>query len=116
MNKNNSIKAIDKTNLTEQTKFRLSEIIGIENYFYEEINQRKLYTKKLKKYVFFFLLHRQNFNCFKCNKWLSINYFIYRCCRSTSWNCNCKFYFIFFYNNRNNLKNTEYNKKQKEKT
>ena len=43
MNKNNSIYAIDKTNLTEQRKFRLSEIIGIENYFYQEINQRKSY-------------------------------------------------------------------------
>ena len=42
MNENNSIKAIDKTNLTEQTKFRLSEIIGIENYFYQEINQKKI--------------------------------------------------------------------------
>ena len=41
MNENNSIEAIDKTNLTEQTKFRLSEIIGIENYFYQEINQKK---------------------------------------------------------------------------
>ena len=41
MNENNSIEAIEKTNLTEQTKFRLSEIIGIENYFYQEINQRK---------------------------------------------------------------------------
>ena len=34
MNESNSIKAIDKTNLSEQTKFQLSEIIGIENYFY----------------------------------------------------------------------------------
>ena len=51
MNENNSIEAIDKTNLTEQTKFRLSEIIGIENYFYQEINQRKSYCKKLNKYV-----------------------------------------------------------------
>ena len=41
MNENNSIKAIDKTNLTEQTKFQLSEIIGIENYFYQETDQRK---------------------------------------------------------------------------
>ena len=41
MNENNSIEAIDKTNLTEQTKFQLSEIIGIENYFYQEIDQRK---------------------------------------------------------------------------
>ena len=54
MNKNNSIKAIDKTNLTEQTKFRLSEIIEIENYFYQEINQRKSCSKKLNKYVTFF--------------------------------------------------------------
>ena len=30
MNKNNSIEAIDKTNLPEHTKFQLSEIIGIE--------------------------------------------------------------------------------------
>ena len=33
MKKINSIEAIDKTILSEQTKFRLSEIIGIENYF-----------------------------------------------------------------------------------
>ena len=51
MNESNSIKAIDKTNLSEQTKFRLSEIIGIENYFYQEINQRKSCSRKLNKYV-----------------------------------------------------------------
>ena len=44
MNENNSIKAIDIT------KFRLSEIIGIENYFYHEIDQRKSCSKK-NKYV-----------------------------------------------------------------
>ena len=42
---------IDKTVLSEQTKFRLSEIIGIENYFYQENNQRKSCSKKLNKYV-----------------------------------------------------------------
>ena len=51
MNESNSIESIDKTNLSEQTKFRLSEIIGIENYFYQEINQRKSCSKKLNKYV-----------------------------------------------------------------
>ena len=45
MNKNNSIEWIFKT------KFRQSEIIGIENYFYQEINQRKTCSKKLNKYV-----------------------------------------------------------------
>ena len=52
MNENNSTNAIDKTNLTEQTKFWLSEIIGIENYFYQEINQRKSYSKKLNMLLF----------------------------------------------------------------
>ena len=31
----------NKTNLTDQTKYRLNEITEIENYFIEEINQRK---------------------------------------------------------------------------
>ena len=42
---------IDKTNLTEQTKFRINEISKIENYFHQEINQRKSCSKKLSKYV-----------------------------------------------------------------
>ena len=42
---------INKTNLSEQTKFRLSEITGIGSYFHQENNQRKLCIKKLRKYV-----------------------------------------------------------------
>ena len=42
---------INKINPSEQTKFRLSEIIGIENYFHQEIHQRKSYSKKLNKHV-----------------------------------------------------------------
>ena len=51
MNKNNSLETIDKTNLSEQTKFWLDEISKIENYFIEEINQGKSYSQKLNKYV-----------------------------------------------------------------
>ena len=51
MNKNNSLETIDKTNLSEQTKFWLDEISKIENYFIEEINQRKSCNKKLSKYI-----------------------------------------------------------------
>ena len=51
MNESNSIEAIDKTNLTNQTKFRLDEISKVENYFIEEINQRKSCSKKLSKYA-----------------------------------------------------------------
>ena len=42
---------IDKTKLSDQTKFRLDEIKKIENYFHEEINHRKLCSTKLRKYV-----------------------------------------------------------------
>ena len=42
---------IDKTNLTDQKKFRLNEISKIENYFNQEISQRKLCSKKISKYV-----------------------------------------------------------------
>ena len=51
MNESNSIEAIDKTNLTSQVKFRLDDISKIENYFIKEINQTKLCSKKLSKYI-----------------------------------------------------------------
>ena len=51
MNESNSIEAIDRTNLSEETKFRLDKIGKIENYFHKEINQRKSCSKKLSKYV-----------------------------------------------------------------
>ena len=42
---------INKTNLTDQTKFTSNEISKIENCFNSEINQRKLCSKKLSKYI-----------------------------------------------------------------
>ena len=45
---------IDKAKLSDQTKFRLHEIKKIENYFINEINERKSYSKKLNKYVTIF--------------------------------------------------------------
>ena len=42
---------IDKTKLSDQTKIRLNEIRKIETYFHEEINQRKLCSKKVNKYA-----------------------------------------------------------------
>ena len=50
MNECNFIET-DKTNLADQTKCRLNEITKIENYFIEEINQRKWCSKKIRKYV-----------------------------------------------------------------
>ena len=37
--------------MSKRTKYRLIEIIEIENYFHQEINQRKLCNKKLSNYV-----------------------------------------------------------------
>ena len=51
MNESNSIEAFDKTSLTNQIKFRLDEISETENYFIEQINQRKSCSKKLSNYV-----------------------------------------------------------------
>ena len=45
MNESNSIETIDRTNLTEQTNFRVDERSKIENFFNQEINQRKLCSK-----------------------------------------------------------------------
>ena len=45
---------IDRTNLTHQIKFRLNEKSKVENYFNQEINQRKSCSKKLSKYVTIF--------------------------------------------------------------
>ena len=44
----------DKTKLTDQTKFRLYEIKKIDNCFVNDINQQKVYSKKLNKYVTIF--------------------------------------------------------------
>ena len=45
---------IDQTKLAYQTKFRLYEIKKIDNYFINEINQQKSYSKKLNRYVTIF--------------------------------------------------------------
>ena len=45
---------INKTKLSDQTKYRLYEIKKIENYFINEINEEKSCSKKLSKYVTIF--------------------------------------------------------------
>ena len=45
---------IDKTKLSDQTKLKFYEIKNIENYFNNEMNERKSYSKKLNKYVLIF--------------------------------------------------------------
>ena len=45
---------IDKTRLSDQTTYRLYKIKKTENYFINEINEIKSYSKKLSKYVTIF--------------------------------------------------------------
>ena len=104
---------INKINLSEQTKFRLSEIIGIENYFHQEINQRKLCSKKLNKYGTAFdyidkILIVLSATC--CGVCIISSAAVVG---APVGNNTYKFYFIFFSNNRNNQKITKHNKKKK---
>ena len=63
---------INKINLSEQTKFWESEIIRIENYFHQEINQIKFCSKRLSKYFTYkyvkYAFDYIDFNYFKCEK------------------------------------------------
>ena len=45
---------IDKTKLSDQPKFRLYEIKKIDNCFVNDINQQKVYSKKLSRYATIF--------------------------------------------------------------
>ena len=51
INECHSVETTEKTNLTNQTKFRLDEISKITNYLIEKINQTNSYSKTLSKYV-----------------------------------------------------------------
>ena len=108
------LKQLTKINLSEQTKFRLDEISKIENYFYQEINQRKSCSKKLSKYVAAFdYIDKILIALSATSGGISI-------CSFTSLVgapigiASAIFTLIFFYN-RNSQKIIKYNKKQKKK-
>ena len=52
MNWVNSIETLNKClDLSDQTKFRLNEINKIKDYVNAEIQERKIMSKKLNKYI-----------------------------------------------------------------
>ena len=109
---------INKRNLSEQTTFRLIEIIRIKDYFRQEINQRKSCIKNLGSCATAFDYIDEVLIVLSTTSsgvW-SLYHFVCRCCLSTNWNSKCKFHPNFFSSNRNNQKITKHNKKQKEKT
>ena len=107
---------IDKTNLTEQTKIRLNKITEIENYFHEEINQRKSCSKKLSKYVAVFDYIDQALIVLSATSGgVSIISFT-SIVGAQVGIASASLTLFFFSNNRNSQKKiTDYNKKHKEK-
>ena len=99
MNESNSIERIDRTNLTDQTKFR--DLSKIKNYFNSEVNQRKSSSKKLSKYV-------AAFDCI--DKFLiilsatsgGVSIISFTTAIGAPAGVACKFQFNFFFKNRNN--------------
>ena len=110
MNENKFIEAIDRTNLTEQTKIGLDKITEIEDYCYHEINQRISCSKKLSKYVAVFdYIDQALFVLSPTSGWVSV------IAGAPVGIASASLTLFFFSNNKNSQKITQYNKKQKEK-
>ena len=101
MNKVSSIEATGRTNLTDQTKFRLNEISKIENYFNQEITERMLNIKKLSKYVAAFVYMDIILIVFSATSG-GVSIIFYNCYWSSCRNSKCKFYINFFFTRSKN--------------
>ena len=113
INECNSIETIDKANLTNQTKFRLDEISKIENYFIEEINQRKSCSKKLSKYVAVFDYIDQALIVLDATSGGVL--FRLQVFLEHQLEYQVQVLLYFFSSNRNSQRITDYNKKEKKK-
>ena len=95
----------DEINLSEQTKFRLNQIRKIKNCFHQEINQIKLFGKRLSKYVLIVLSVTTG----------GVTIISFTSVAGAPVG-KCKFYSNFFSNNRNNENITKNNKERKIKS
>ena len=91
---------IDRTNFTDQTKFRLNEVSKIQNYFNQEINQRKSHSKKLSKYVAVFDYIDKILIALSATSGGVCIISLCKYCWSSNWNIRSKFYFNFFLEQR----------------
>ena len=98
---------IDKTILTDQTKFRLNEISQIENYFNSEISQRKTCEKLSKSVTAFDYIDEILIVLSATTGGV--------CIVSHATVVGAWIYYCIFFGNRNNKKIIKHNKKQKEK-
>ena len=96
---------IDKTKFSDQTKFRLYEIKKIENYFINGINERKSCSKKLSKYVTTFdYIDKILIALSAATGGISIISFT-SIIGAPAGIASASFTLIFFFGNRNSLKN-----------
>ena len=122
MNESISIETLTNTQsnlnlilLSDQTKFRLNEINKIKDYFNPEIQERKTMSKKLSKYISPYDNNDKNLIVLSGTSG-GIGIIFFTSYWSSCRNSKCKFYFIIFFNHRNNKETVKDNKKQKEKT
>ena len=59
MSQCNSIKSVNISGLSDQAKFILNKINKTKDYFNSEIQERKILSKKLSKYIAAFWLYKQ---------------------------------------------------------
>ena len=104
---------IDRTSLNDQTKLKLNEISEIENCFNSEMNQRKLCSKKLSKYVTAFDYIEKSLIVL-CATTGGVFIVSHATIVGAPVGIASAEFTIFF-GNRNNKEITKYNKKQKEK-
>ena len=116
INKSNPIETIDKTNWTNQTKFRLDEISKIEDYFIKEINQRKSCSKKLSKYVAIFDYIDQDLIVLRATSCGLSIILLTSIVGAPVGIASASITSFFFSNNRNSKKIVEYIKKKQRKT
>ena len=105
MNESYSVETIDRTNLTDQTKFKLNKISKIQNYFKQKIKERKSNNYKWSKYVVTFDYIDKILIVFSPRSGgISI-------IGAPVGIASARFTLFFFSNYRNDPKITEYNKK-----
>ena len=122
MNESISIETLTNTQsnlnlipLSDETKFRLNKINKIKDYFNPEIQERKTMIKKLSKYISPYDNNDKKLIVLSAISG-GIGIISFTSYWSSCRNSKCKFYFIIFFNHRNNKKTVKDNKKQKEKT
>ena len=98
------------SNLGDQTKFRLIEINKIKYYFHSEIQERKVMSKKLSKYIVTFGHFDKTLIVWSPTR-EGVSIISFTTAGASAGIENANFYSCIFFDNRNNKKIIKYNKK-----